>query len=567
MARLGLIFFMTVSSLAMGQTDPNLRVTEREHPRVSELQDKMTEYARTYLQTRLQGIPFMVTVKLEVLRRKPGSSYVPQAEKLPYYDLNDEEVRDEWDDPSASIYVLQSRIQKATVLISLPQELKDFEVQEIKDSITTLLRLIPGRDVIMVEQRPWSLGSTFWNYIIAGTVGLSFLLMGLLLISRQWAKRLASAIQEIKPRDKADSETMTGNLSQVSSAHAVGEQQGGGGGGFGSGSDVNFRDPLRTREFISGRVAEILKNPDFPSLKAMLEMDRLAQRSSRDLGALLMEFPLEKQKEIFALSSSPEWLEAYSEPGELTGESVELADRLCRLNYVKGSKNWEHLLIQVWRMGSDAAKFLREVPKEEATAVLRALPPSVSVPVARLAMPGAWAILLDTSYKAKAISPGRIQDLINQAQNVKPLNSFTALEHYSHERDLLNYLRVASVPEEKDVYGALSNDSFLWKVRPPFFEVLEMPVDDLRKEYNKVSLEDWALALFNVPREARSAIESLMNSKQKFIFSNRLRAIDQQGVDRLTIGTAREKIAKIYAASNENVVPLKKAEGEVENAA
>ncbi|MCB0351611.1 MAG: hypothetical protein KDD38_10535, partial [Bdellovibrionales bacterium] len=163
---------------------------EREHPRVSELQDKLTEYARGYLQTRLQGVPFMVTVKLEALRRTSGSNYKPQQEKLPYYDLSEEEIRDEWDDPSASLYVLQSRIQKATVMISLPKALKEEEVQEIKDTLMNLLRLIPGRDEIKVEQRNWSLGATFWYYSMLAIGGLLLLLGGMLFISRNWAKRI-----------------------------------------------------------------------------------------------------------------------------------------------------------------------------------------------------------------------------------------------------------------------------------------------------------------------------------------------------------------------------------------
>jgi len=556
------MFFHVV---VMAQSDSGQRMTEREHPRVSELQDKMTEYVRSYLQTRLQGIPFMVTVKLEVLRRKPGSNYVPQSEKLPFYELNDEAVRDEWDDPSASIYVLQSRVQKATVLVTLPQELKDFEVQEIKDAITTLLRLIPGRDVITVDQRPWSLGSTFRSYLLAGALGLGLLLLGLLFISRQWARRLANAIQEIKPRERSDSDS-TGSALPATNFRAPQESAGGNAGAF-NGSDVKFRDTLRTREFVSSRIAEILKISDFPNLKAMVEMERLAQRSPRALGALLMEFPLEKQKEIFALSSSPAWLSAYTEPGELTGESVELADHLCRLNYEAGKKAWEMLLIQVWRMGEEAVKFLRATSKDEAVAILRALPPSVSIPVARLSMPGAWAILLDVNYKAKPLSASKIQEIYQQAIQLHPLNSFAALENYAHERDLLNYLRIASVAEEKDIYGAISKDSFIWKVRPPFFQVLELDANDLQKEFIKVSLESWALALFNVPREGRAAVESLMNSKQKFMISNHMRAIDHQGADKLAIGAARERIAQVYAGVLEGQKSAQTSESEVENVA
>ena len=65
----------------------------------------------------------------------------------------------------------------------------------------------------------------------------------------------------------------------------------------------------------------------------MIEMDKLANQSPKNLGALLMEFPIARQTELFGLSYNSSWLSAFTEPGELSSESLELVDKLCRIQY------------------------------------------------------------------------------------------------------------------------------------------------------------------------------------------------------------------------------------------
>lgn len=535
MRLLAIIFFIFATQLTWAQG-----AIEREHPRVSELQDKLTEYARGYLQTRLQDIPFMVTVKIDALRRSPNSNYQPQRESLPYYDIVAEEIVDEWDDPSASLYVLQSRISKATVLISLPKALKPQEVQEIRDTLMTLLRLIPGRDDIKIELRDWTMPNNWLPIAGISLASLFLLLLGSALITRQWSKRLSAAIQEVKPKVGADSDGQSAEPMKLPDLGLPGGAKSSGSG------DLKFRDPLKTREFVALRVSELVRHQAFPNLAAMIEMQKLVQSNPRDLGALLMEFPLEKQKHIFGLSFSSDWLTAFTDPGEISGQSLELLDRLCRIQYDDESVHWENLLICAWRLDVDLAGFLKILDKDEAFAILKDLPSSIAVPVAREAFPGGWARILDTGAKFKRISKERIQELATKLTAVRELNDFSDLEKYRHEKDLLVYLKMATPMEEKDVYSVIDSGSFLWKVRPPFYRIFDASPEGLKVLVNQFSIDEWALALFNSPRESRKPIEALFNSKQRFLFLNRLKMIDQSGVDKLLMGEVREKIAKTY---------------------
>jgi len=534
MKRIVLTLLLGISIAASAQVPG-----ERQHPRVSELQDKLTDYARDYLKTRLPDIPFLVTLRIEPLRRAPNSGYQIQNERLPYFEIAEEEIRDEWDDPSASLYALQARIQKTTLVVTLPQGLKDAEVDEIKDSLTTLLRLVPGRDEIRVERRSWSIGETFWNYVSLASALLLVLLAGLLVVSRMGAKRLANAILQIKPKDTDKSEGVSLPLPAPAPGATGGE-------GKGANGSLRFSDPLRTREFIGGRVHALSQDAHFPNLEAMIAMDKVARQAPHQLGALVAEFPKIKQEEIFSLSYQHYWLDAFSNPGELGPESLELIDRLSRIHYEPEQSHWNALLIQVWRMGNDRPAFMKEIKREEAFAILKRLPSSISIPVARIAFPGAWAVLLDASFQPEDLATARLKALFEMALKRCPRLEYEALARYRQDRDLLDFLQLASHTEEREIYEALPKGSYLWMVRPPFYRIFQAEPEIMKTLLERVTLDEWSLALFNLPREARKVIEDTFTSKQKYLFVNKMRAIDTASFDKSVMGAARARIGKLF---------------------
>lgn len=126
--------------------------TDTRHPRVSELEDQYKLQAMDFLKARFPHLPFSVVVSIDPLRRASGENYQTKQEVLPYYLLEDEEVRDEWDDPSASLYVLSRRIKSVQLTVSVPNTVDDDEIAEIKETLTSTLRLIPARDKIEIQR-------------------------------------------------------------------------------------------------------------------------------------------------------------------------------------------------------------------------------------------------------------------------------------------------------------------------------------------------------------------------------------------------------------------------------
>ena len=163
----------------------------QKHPRVAELEDSLRAQASTYLRARFPDQPFLVSVSVDPLRRTTAKE--TQTESLPYFDTVSEEIQDEWDDPSLSLYQLQVRTTKITLQVSLSDTLTDSETSEIKDALTLNLHLIPARDEIRVEIRQWTTSTSGRNlqFAMAGGIALLFL-MGLFFINRQSTKKQRS---------------------------------------------------------------------------------------------------------------------------------------------------------------------------------------------------------------------------------------------------------------------------------------------------------------------------------------------------------------------------------------
>ena len=71
------------------------------------------------------------------------------------------DVRDEWDDPTKTIYELIPRIQAINIKILLPDTVKDDDLNEMRENLFENLELIEGRDRIVFERKVWGNAESF----------------------------------------------------------------------------------------------------------------------------------------------------------------------------------------------------------------------------------------------------------------------------------------------------------------------------------------------------------------------------------------------------------------------
>ncbi len=515
------------------------------HPRVLELEDYYKEKANRILSNRFKDMPFLITVRIDPLRRTTGNEeYRPKNETLPFFDLEYENIKDEWDDPTASLYSLTNRIRSATVNVIIPESVSEGESAEIREALIQDLRLIPGRDRIQLSRRRW--GSQIDLEIYGMIIGITIMafLFGLFFIQRLSIGKLVKALSIIQDQVKSQSDKAPSapvapmSMPQTQTPNTPTHS----GAGMG---DIRLSDNHKTREIFRQRLNDLVVSDSFPNIGDMLTLEELATENPKLLGAFLNELPLGDQRRIFSLSSGQEWFSAYADPGSVDYQTLDLIESLLRHRPETNNRKLQDLVIQVWRLGDQSSQLLRDLDQDVAFSILSEMPKSLSVPIGRAAFPGAWGALLDPNKTYKQLTDKELDEAMERGLKLKPKNSMKELKDYIRDRDLLRFLKKASVAEEREIYTA-AKGAFLEYLRPPFFRVLDADAMNLYLVFVSFTVDDWALALFNIPKDERQAIESLFSEKQRFLFLEKMKQLDESRPSEATIGVIRERIAEVY---------------------
>lgn len=530
------VMFLLASLLTVVTTSAFGQVPEK-HPRVAELEGVLLKDASDFLKGRFPDVPFLVTVAVDPMRRQ--TSRRSEEENLPYMRYQSEEIQDEWDDPNRSNYELIMRSRKIGVKVSVPDTLREVDLADIKESMVQALSLVPGRDEILIQPRNWTKAPDYLQWALGG-VGVLVLisLMGLAFM-RSFANKIAGSIRQAAEGKGGSAAMAPPPPAPVASAESKN-------GGRGMSGDVTVSDPIRVRKALTEAAQFLAKDPLFPSLEDMIIMDQLGRDDAQTLGAFLVEFPIEIQKQIFAYSTGHHWMEAFVAPGDVSARSLEIAQRLARQSRVTTNRLNEDLAIALWRLDKDLVSFLKEMDSEVAFSLLKKLPKGVSLANARKAFPGTWGQLLDPKFKPVEVAPEDARVYLIKATQYKPWNQFSALDSYRQDRELLKYLSFANPSEERDIYEVSAAESFIHSVRPPFYKVLDQETESLKELVGKVSLDQWALALFNVDRPSRRKIETHLSEKQRFMLVEKLKSFDQRAPSPEAIASTREIIGRIF---------------------
>lgn len=520
-----------------GSTGMNTATAQEvlKHPRVVELEDRLNRDAAAYIKARFPDVPFMVIVRVDPLRRDVRTPSSARTESLPYFESfeNEEEIRDEWDNSQIPLMALLNRVRKISVQISVPAQLKEAEVNEMRDGIFNILHLTPARDAIEVNRREWAMESVPWLGVYIAGAALFLLLIGLLVINRTSANRIARALTEMKVQNNGQSQSSGAIAPMGIESDTSGSKRS-------QSQEVKFNDPIKMKELASSLIGFLVNSGKFPNHHDMFVLDRLGQTAPDKLGGLLMEFPATVQTELFKYSSGHHWVQSLNEPGFLDFECLEALQALAQNTRDERSMKVKSAVLAVWRLGDSRSKFLRTMPRDEAFALLSEMPKSIAVAEARKAFPGAWGAILDSNFKGKELNEKRAQEIHDMAIMLEALADISEVKRYRSDKELLEYVKIADPVEEREIYEAASGDSLIHKIRPPFYPVFMQSEDVLKVFVGKISVDRWALALFNVVKSERQTVDKHLSEKQKFLLIERFKRFDQQAPSAEAVGSARE---------------------------
>lgn len=505
------------------------------HPRVAELEDSLRADASNYLRSRFPDQPFLVSVSVDPIRR--GAKIAgDEAEALPYFDVAESEITDEWDDPSASLHQLLIRTNKVVVEISLSENVSDAERAEVRDWLYRSLHLVQARDEIKVETRKWSSSRSFTYYFV-GALALALLfLVGFAIVQRYGYQKMAQAFSKVQlnPAPGASSGPVA-MPEKKTEKDAVGAKGG-----------LEFSDPIKAQELMVRMVESVEKLSVFPTLNTMVQLDRYGSSHPGGLGAILQEFSGALQKKVFALGKGDHWYEAMLTPGHFGMEQLHFFQTLIREAAHPHEPHIEEMLIHVWRLDAQMESFIQKLDKGQAISILSYFPKDTAVQMARKAFPGGWADLLNPDFQPMKFDATFCKRVVADAQKVRAHMDFDKLSQYRQLSELMAFLKVATPEEEREIYLVTKPDSLVHKTRPPFYVVLEGSEEHLKEFVPSITPQQWTMALFNVSRQERRRVQDLMQEKQRFLFVERMKHLDQNHPDPQQVGEMREFLARRF---------------------
>lgn len=531
---------LNISILLLTLLGLQIAFAENRHPRVVELEKTLSSETLEVLKGRFPNKPFLASVSIDPLMRDKKAGGVQ--DRLPYYEVSDEELADEWDDPEASNSYLLNRVRRIHVKLSVPSTLTDDEIAELKTTVVKNLSLLEARDTVEIQKRAWTnldQTTSLWSYLGIGLALWFLSMLGMGLISWLNSRKLSSAIASgLNEGQKASSAPMPMPSTPLEPAERPQNNSNSVAG------DIRFNDPIKTRDSIQTAIRVIDGRGTFPLLEDLIIFEKFSLENTASFGALLAEFPWEVRKKLFGYSKGEKWLQALAEPGEVNNSCLEVLQKCARVQRAIDRTDWQELLILVWRLNEKSADFFKNMDQEKAFNILGYLPRSISVGIARSIFPGAWGVLLNPHHVPKMLTESETADLILKAKKASPLRDFNQIEKFRNEKDLLTYVKTADPLVEKEIYQVAKDD--LFKLRAPFFPVFEASEDIIAKLHASVRPEDWALSFYNIPKTDRKKIESLMSERQKIRCYELLRQFDQNPPTPQRIGDARERVAKAY---------------------
>lgn len=532
----------------------NLNSVFAKGSRVIEVQEKIKQDISDFLEKFAPRSKYSVKVKVKPLRRTSNNS--SQDDSLPFMEFEENMALDEWDDPTLNVYSLYNRIAEAKISIFLDDKVSIEDRQKFKEALLSDVNLISGRDSITIESISTPVLKKGFNWeeqtqtLLLGVMLIIAVILGVGLNSLAKKVSPGRGANDIKNSSPANNTPIASSApSQVmrgaeSNREKFSELRG----------DLNIQDPTKINEIVGSKIEKLLSSDLFPLLSDMVILEDLLKVDPLSFSYLVYEFPQDVQKTIYELGRGEKWFKGFSEVGFPSKIVITSLDKMLRNRDVNHSENFERLLIYTWRLTNHLKSFIKKMPKDQAFALLYHLPKDISIPISRDCFPGSWGGILEGSSSSNFIETKEIQLSIVEALKIQPYFNYESLQVFKNRKDLLSYLDTVEPHEEKDIYSVMGEENDLNVIRPPFYKFFDLDQESRSWIYKKFSLEEWAIACFNIERNDKDLIVELMDDKEKYLFSHALKRIDenpQLAIDKVEI---RHKVATIIFDKNEREV-------------
>jgi hypothetical protein len=528
--------------------------------RVIEVEQRIKNDISFFLDKFSPGTKFSVHVEVKPLRRvKEGG----ETSNLPFMDVEEEAFLDEWDDPSLNVFTLYGRIKEARVSLKLESGVTINDKDAFERQLFNEVSLVSGRDVLSISTMTAPLVKEDFSWLkYRDEFFLTLFFFALAVLSYSVIagfKRLSGA----RSQEPSSQTPVAAPISPVRATSATPLSAG----GTMMKGDLFLQDPTKISEVVKGKISTLIEGGHFPTLRALQVLEELNQSDSKAFSFIVFEFPKEFQKRIYQYGKGENWFKGYTDFGHASSEAILTLDKLIRESKTHFSYEFELMLMCLWRCGEEMKEVLKTMESEKAFFVLSFFPKNMAIPLAKSMFPGKWGYVLDIEKKECLLSESEIRELTDAALRKRPLFDFNTLNEFKDRKDLLTYLDHAEPHEEREVYTIVGADSDLSSIRPPFFKVFDLSENELRTVFEVYSIEEWAIALFNVNHAERVKFVKVLDEKERYLFSQRLKVLGQSELDLNERLRMRKNIAQTISellSNNDMIIGEEGTDDEIE---
>lgn len=491
--------------------------------RLIEIEDYYVQKASDFLKTRYPRKAFTVYVKVDAedspQLRNPSSLRQPDSLSLPYLSSVNKSEVNFWDRKDVSLGTLISYLKSIYIKVEIDGQFSNEEMDQLKAEIFKQLKLSELYDRLEINQKTWSPTATwqsYWVPIVAGGLCLVFLAFLLLGISQfgvsRLVKGLAQPLSEIgrSAESVANAGALTGaSDNQFNLAHAAWDD-----GGLDN-------DTLKWMREEIAKLSPFLANP---TAELIQKIEQLGYKNPYAMGAIFSEMDVDTLKSLVVWARGDWWRLAITQVTPLSKQSREFLDQFSQL-FVRqqllktGKKDSPELLKLKKSLARVTAKqfgkLLDGMSFAQAQPILDLVPQDTRIEVGKYLYPGDWAKLL--AGPAKPLDKKAIQDTQAKVLDVCPLKSEEEIAEYFRDADMVQLLDQSTTKDEREIYRALPEESWIVENRIPFYEIFQQNENVLEVLASNTPLEIWANALTACDREECEDIYKFFTARQRFI--------------------------------------------------
>ncbi|MCB0377115.1 MAG: hypothetical protein KDD33_01355 [Bdellovibrionales bacterium] len=495
--------------------------------RIVEIEDYYSKKATDFIKTRFPEKPFTVYVKVETDGSQPERRLADSADRgaisLPYLDSVSEDQVNFWSRKDLSLGTLLGYLKSVYVKIDIDSDMAEAEKDQFRDQIYQYLKLSPIHDRVEISEKSWGSTTTSRQKKLFLGIGAGLLLFGFFLFFIAFQNGIRTLVKGIAgPLADIGKSTETFAANPAVAANKMPQ---------------TFMDSISTpgpvlsdsqMASIKSQISDCLQVFENPNGVLIRAIEDLGYKYPHAMGSIFKELPPPVVKSLFRYGRGQWWYTAITEPSQLNQNSAKIMDAILHIklrielsekeeNSHTHPENRELELVLSRLDHKMFGQLLKNKKFDEAAPILRLLPRDLMIKVSKYLYPGQWAELLGAKQATTRSEVKNVKKLIDEAIELKPLQSADTVEEYFAEHDLIQYLDTAVTKDEREVYRVLPDTHRVKQSRFPFYQVFQSEENVLQNLSLDISIDEWALVFTHCDQEETTKIENLMTQRQKFL--------------------------------------------------